>query len=103
MANGGAAGLDLGQFGITTGSSTGPSSVSGAVTATSDGSGAVTLATSSQSGTCWFIWFSDSTTLYGAEPDATSCAAPTMPGAPTPGSPAPGAIGWQAGSFPTTG
>jgi hypothetical protein len=103
LSNGGASGLDLGQFGVSPGSSTGPSSVSGAVAATDDGSGAVTLAVSSQSGTCWFIWFSDGSTYYGAEPDATSCTASAMAAAPTPGSPAPGAIGWQAGSFPTTG
>jgi hypothetical protein len=103
VANGGASGLDLGQFGVSTDSSSGPGSVSGAVADTSDGSGAVTLATSSKSGTCWFIWFSGSSTFYGAEPDATSCTAPALAAAPTPGSPAPGGIGWQAGSFPATG
>ena len=103
VADGGTTGLDLSQFGVTSGAAQAPGSVSGAVADTAGGNGAVTLATSSQSGTCWFVWFADGSTFYGAEPDATQCAATAMGSAPMPGRPAPGAIGWQPGSFPVTG
>jgi hypothetical protein len=103
VADGGTTGLDLSQFGVTSGAAPAPGSVSGAVATTASGNGAVTLATSSRSGTCWFVWFSDGSTFYGAEPDAATCTATPMDGAPTPGSPAPDAVGWQSGSFPVTG
>ena len=103
VAGGGTTGLDLSQFGVTSGAVQAPGAVSGAVADPAGGTGAVTLATSSRSGTCWFVWFSGGYTVYGAEPDATSCAAAAMDSAPTPGRPAPGAIGWQAGAFPVTG
>jgi hypothetical protein len=61
------------------------------------------LAADSRSGTCWFVWFSASATWFGFEPDATSCLAPSLGTAPTPGAGSPGTIGWQQGSFPTTG
>jgi hypothetical protein len=111
ISNGGVSGADLAQYGVTTGPSTSPSDVSGAV-AESDatggsngplGPGSVTLATESKSGTCWFVWFSTTGTWYGFEPDSTSCAAEAMFGAPSASRGSPGTIGWQEGSFPITG
>jgi hypothetical protein len=115
IADGDASATDLTQFGVTTGASTTPGAVSGAVAHSTDGdatgsasglgsdAGTVTLAASSRSGTCWFIWFSDSATWYGTEPDATSCVAQAMAAAPTPVRASPGSIGWQQGAFPVTG
>ena len=114
IADGDASAVDLAQFGVTSGASTAPGSVSGAVADAADGGtgsvggpgaggGAVTLAASSKSGACWFIWFSDAATWYGVEPDATSCVALAMAGAPTPARASPESIGWQEGSFPVTG
>jgi hypothetical protein len=111
ISNGGLSGLNLAQYGVTTGSSTAPSQVSGAVAqvATSGvgdgplGSGAVTLAAESTSGTCWYVWFSTSATWYGYEPDATTCTAQQLSSAPPPSAGSPGTIGWQQGSFPLTG
>ena len=115
IADGDAAAVDLTQFGVTSGASTAPGSVSGAVADAADdggagsvggpgaGGGAVTLAASSRSGACWFTWFSAAATWYGVEPDATSCVAQAMVGAPTPARASPGSIGWQEGSFPVTG
>jgi len=111
-SNGGLSGSDLAQYGVVSGPSTSSSTVSGAVaspTATGDGVdgplgfGSVTLAAQAKSGTCWFVWFSTAATWYGFDPDATSCAAQAMDSAPTPSAGSPGTIGWQAGSFPTTG
>jgi hypothetical protein len=108
-SNGALAASDLAQFGVVSGPSTSPSTVSGAVSDTTSGAGgplgfgSVTLAAEAKSGTCWFTWFSSSATWYGFEPDATSCVAPSMATEPTPGAGGPGTIGWQQGSFPTTG
>ena len=112
ISNGGLSASDLAQYGVISGPSTSSSTVSGAVASTSAtgdgldgplGFGSVTLAADAKSGTCWFVWFSTSATWYGFEPDATSCAAQPIATAPTPGAGSPGTIGWQAGSFPTTG
>jgi hypothetical protein len=111
-SNGGLSDSDLAQYGVISGPSTSSSTVSGSVASTSAtgdgvggplGFGSVTLAAQAKSGTCWFVWFSSSATWYGYEPDATSCAAQPIATAPTPGAGSPGTIGWQAGSFPTTG
>ena len=113
VADGGASGLDLSQYGVSIGASTDPQVVSGAVSASdtadagapgpgSDGS-SVTLAAAAKSGTCWFVWLSGTTTWYGDEPDATTCAAVPLSAPPTPGPSSPGAIGWQQGAFPATG
>jgi hypothetical protein len=110
-SNGGLSASDLAQYGVVSGPSTSSSTVSGAVADTSaaggvDGAlgfGNVTLAAQAKSGTCWYVWFSSSGTWYGFEPDATSCAAQPLATEPTPGAGAPGTIGWQQGSFPTTG
>jgi hypothetical protein len=107
LSNGAVSGLDLTQFGVTTGPSTSPADVSGAVASGgvdgSLGSGSTTLAVDSKSGTCWFVWLSASTTWFGVQPDATSCVAQPMVDAPVPGPSSPGTIGWQQGSFPLTG
>jgi hypothetical protein len=112
ISNGGVSAADLVQYGVKPSPSTSASAVSGAVADAASpsggadgalGFGGVTLAADSKSGTCWFVWFSASATWFGFEPDATSCAAPPMPTAPTPGAGSPGMIGWQQGSFATTG
>lgn len=111
ISNGGLSASDLAQFGVTTGPSSSATMVSGAVAdpAASGGAdgalgfGSVTLAAASKSGTCWYVWFSTSATWFGFEPDATSCIAPSMATAPSPGAGSPGTVGWQQGSFPTTG
>ncbi len=112
ISNGALSVSALAQYGVTPGPSGSPSVVSGAVadsTASSGGTdgplgfGSVTLAADSQSGTCWFVWFSSSATWYGFEPDATSCVAPPLVEAPTAGAGSPGMVGWQQGSFPITG
>jgi hypothetical protein len=107
IGNGGVAASDLAQYGISAAPSMSPSEVSGAVAGSSaDGSigfGGVTLAVESKSRTCWFVWFSSSSTWYGSEPDATSCAAQPMADAPTAGAASSGSIGWQQGSFPISG
>jgi len=111
IGNGGVSGLNLAQYDVMTGPSSAPSQVSGAVDQASTGgtaddslgSGAVTLAAESMSGTCWFVWFSTSATWYGFEPDATTCVAQQFSSAPTPSAGSPGTIGWQQGSFPLTG
>ncbi len=111
ISSGGLSASDLVQFGVTTGPSSSAAVVSGAVTdaAASSGPdgalgfGSVTLAAASKSGTCWYVWFSTSATWFGFEPDATSCMASSMATAPTPGAGSPGTVGWQQGSFPTTG
>jgi Tfp pilus assembly protein PilX len=110
ISNGGLSASDLAQYGVQSGPSDSPSTVSGALAATAGsgaagplGFGSVTLAAASKSGTCWFIWFSTSATWYGFEPDATSCVAPPLATAPTASAGSPGAIGWQEGSFPITG
>lgn len=107
VANGGLSGLSLAQFGVTTGPSSSPADVSGAVAggAADDplGSGNITLAVDSKSGTCWYVWLSASTTWFGVQPDATSCVAQPTVGAPAPGPSSPGTIGWQQGSFPLNG
>ena len=107
VANGGLSGLNLAQFGVTTGPSTSPTDVSGAVASGGVdgplGSGSATLAVESKSGTCWFVWLSASTAWFGVQPDATSCVAQPMVDAPVPGPSSPGRIGWQEGSFPLTG
>lgn len=111
-SNGGLSDSDLAQYGVRSGPSNSASVVSGAVadaTGASDGVdgplgfGSVTLAAEAKSGTCWFVWFSTAATWYGFEPDATSCAAQAMTTAPLAGAGSPGTIGWQQGSFPTTG
>ena len=111
ITNGGLSGLDLTAYGVTAGPSSSPDEVSGAEANSSNtssdfgsslGSGSVTLAAKSKSGTCWFAWFAASATWFGAEPDATSCGAQPMAAAPTPGPASPGTIGWQLGSFPIT-
>jgi len=101
VANGGLSGLDLESFGVTTGPSRSSSVVSGADS--SVGSGRVTLAVESKSQTCWFAWFSTSDTWFGVEPDASACVAQPLSGPPTPGPGSSGTVGWQEGSFPTTG
>lgn len=111
ISNGGLSGANLAQYGVTTGSSSAPSQVSGAVAQPTTvgagdgplGSGAVMLAAESTSGTCWYVWFSTSATWYGFEPDATTCVAQQLSSAPAPSAGAPGTIGWQQGSFPLTG
>jgi hypothetical protein len=111
ISTGGLSGSDLAQYGVTTGPSVSPSDVSGVVAGAgaADGAngplgpGSVTLAAQSKSGTCWFVWFSTSVTWYGFEPDATSCAAEVMVGAPSASRGSPGTIGWQEGSFPIVG
>ena len=112
ISNGGLSDSDLAQYGVTPGPSSSSSIVSGAVAASTAASGgtdgplgfgSVTLAADSQSGTCWFVWFSSSATWYGFEPDATSCVASPLAAAPTAGAGSPGTIGWQQGSFPITG
>jgi hypothetical protein len=79
VSNGGLSGLDLAQFGVTTGPSTSPADVSGVVASGGVdgplGSGSATLAVDSKSGSCWFVWISASTTWFGVQPDATSCVA----------------------------
>ncbi len=108
ISNGAVSASDLGQYGVTAGASTSASDVAGAV-APPDGAGgalgygSVTLAAQAKSGTCWYVWFSSSSTWFGVLPDATTCVALSMPEAPTPGAPSPGTIGWQQGSFPVTG
>ncbi|HEY5025019.1 MAG TPA: hypothetical protein VII76_08590 [Acidimicrobiales bacterium] len=112
ISNGGLSSSDLVQYGVQSGPSNAASVVSGAVMDATDaggapsgplGFGSVTLAASSKTGTCWFVWFSTSATWYGFEPDSTSCAATPLSTAPTPSAGAPGTIGWQQGSFPVTG
>ncbi len=113
ISNGGLSTSDLAQYGVTPGPSGSSSAVSGAVTDSSApagggadgplGFGSVMLAVDSQSGTCWFVWFSVSATWYGFEPDATSCVASPMANAPVAAAASPGTIGWQQGSFPITG
>ena len=112
ISNGGLAGANLAQYGVTTGSSSAPSQVSGAIAPSTTtgfggdgplGPGAVMLAAESPSGTCWYVWFSASATWYGFEPDATICVAQQLSSAPTPGAGSPGTVGWQQGSFPATG
>jgi type II secretory pathway pseudopilin PulG len=110
VSNGNASVLNLAQFGVTAGPSNAPSTVSGAVSDTGDpadlgaasGSGSVTLAAWSKSGTCWFVWFSASATWYGAEPGSSSCLAQPLSGEPSPGAPSAGSVGWQQGSFPSS-
>jgi hypothetical protein len=112
ISNGGVSVSDLARYGVTPGPSSSPSVVSGAVADSTAAIGgtdgplgfvSVTLAADSQSGTCWFVWFSSSATWYGFEPDATSCVAPPLAAAPTAEAGAPGMIGWHQGSFPITG
>ncbi len=107
VSNGGLSGLDLAQFGVTTGPSTSPADVSGVVASGGVdgplGSGSATLAVDSKSGSCWFVWISASTTWFGVQPDATSCVAQPMVDAPVPGPSSPGTTGWQQGSSPLTG
>jgi Tfp pilus assembly major pilin PilA len=117
LSNGAMSASDLGQYGVITGASTSASEVSGAVAPSgasasagagagaggAPGYGSVTLAAQAKSGSCWYVWFSSSSTWFGVQPDATTCVAAAMPEAPTPGAPSPGAIGWQQGSFPVTG
>jgi Tfp pilus assembly major pilin PilA len=111
LSNGAVAASDLGQYGVIAGASTSASEVSGAVAPPGAGGGAggalgygsVTLAAQAKSGSCWYAWFSSSSTWFGVQPDATTCVAAAMPEAPTPGAPSPGTIGWQQGSFPVTG
>jgi hypothetical protein len=111
LSNGEVSASDLGQYGVTTGSSTSASVVSGAVAPSGDtadaggaaGYGSVTLAAQAKSGTCWYVWFSSSSTWFGVQPDATTCEASAMPEAPAPARPSPTTIGWQQGSFPVTG
>jgi len=67
----------------------------------SPGTGSVTLALRSDSGTCFFIWTSSASTWFGTEPDAPSCAAAPLSAPPPPSSPGPGHLGWQQGSFPS--
>jgi hypothetical protein len=108
VADGNPSALGLTQFGVTSGPSSAPGTVSGAVSAVDDpadpsaaaGSGAVTLAAYSKSGTCWFVWFSATSTWYGTEPGQSSCLAQPMSSAPSPGAPSAGSVGWQQGSFP---
>jgi hypothetical protein len=109
VADGGLAGLDIAPYGVTPGPSTSPQQVSGAVADATVpaggpggplGSGSVTPAAQSRSGTCWYVWFSASDTWFGLQPDAVSCVAKAMVNEPAPGRPAPGTIGWQSGSFP---
>jgi hypothetical protein len=78
----------------------GPSS-SPTTVSVAGGSGGLALATRSTSGTCWLV-FSDGsgTTWYGAQTGLSSCAAPSLSGAPTPGPVSSSSIGWQQGSFP---
>lgn len=107
IANGGLSVIDLGPFGVIAGPSTSASEVSGATGNVGGadgplGSGSVTLAARSRSGTCWFVWFSTSATWFGDEPSAVSCRARPLTNAPLPGAAAPGTVGWQEGSFPTT-
>ena len=111
IGNGGLSGLDLAPLGVTTGPSSSPTQVSGAVTGASLvsggldaqlGSGSATLAADSRSGTCWFVWLSASATWFGYEPDATACVAQPM-AEPSAGRASPGTVGWQKGSFPVTG
>jgi hypothetical protein len=111
ISSGAVSAADLAQYGVTAGPSSSGTTVSGAVAPAAASSGlggalgfgSVTLAAQSKAGTCWFVWFSASATWYGFEPDATSCIAPSMATAPTPGAGSPGMVGWQQGSFPTTG
>jgi len=112
ISNGSVSASDLAQYGVQPSPSSSASEVSGAVADASAaggdsggalGFGGVTLAAQAASGTCWFVWFSASATWYGFEPDATTCVAQSMSVAPTAGPDSPGMIGWQQGSFPTTG
>ncbi len=112
ISNGALSNADLAQYGVRQGPSDASSAVSGAVAAPAApsgvvdgpaGFGSVTLAAEAKSGTCWFVWFSTAATWYGFEPDSTSCVAQPMSTAPTPGAGGPGTIGWQQGSFPSTG
>jgi len=89
------------------GPSTGPTTISLAVTGGSEGAavgvggGSVTLADRSTNGTCWLIWKSTgSATWYGAQTGVSSCTAPELASTPTPGPVSSASIGWQQGSFP---
>jgi len=85
---------------FTDGASTGPGPVS--VAATSDGSGAVTLAVRDTNGTCWFAWRApDSGAWYGAQTGGGTCAAQPIEPTPTPGVVSNSSIGWSQAAFPT--
>ena len=83
---------------FTTGPSTSASQIS--VAAAGGTVGGLTMAVRSPSGTCWFVWRSNSATWYGAEAARSSCGAPALTTAPAGGGTGAGAIGWQSGGFP---
>jgi len=101
------AGLDLSQYGVVSGPSTSPQTVSGALSgnagigAGGTVTGSATLAVRSRSGTCWFAWVSSGTAWYGAEANAASCAAVPLDSAPSASPGSGGGIIWQAGSYPS--
>jgi hypothetical protein len=86
------------RFVFTSGPSTSVSQISVAATGRTDGG--VTLALRSVSGTCWFIWTSNTATWYGAQSGHSMCAAPMLPNAPVTSAAGNGVIGWHAGAFP---
>jgi hypothetical protein len=106
-ANGSAAGIDAAELSasepslqFTDGPSTGPGSIS--VAATTDSSGAVTLAARASDGTCWFAWRApDEGTWYGARTGGAPCAAEPIEPTPIPGVVSNSSVGWSEGSFPT--
>lgn len=87
------------QLAFTSGASSDDDQASLAISA-SPGSGSVTLAMRSESGTCFFAWTTTGSTWFGTEPDAPSCAATALGAPPAPSDPGPGRVGWQQGSFP---
>jgi len=66
----------------------------------SSSSGSLTLATYSNSGTCWYAWLGGGLIWYGAQTMQHSCQAAPLLAAPSAATPSPTAIGWQEGSFP---
>jgi hypothetical protein len=87
-----AATLSAGASGatVTSGASTSAQEVSVASSGVG-GTGSLTLAAYAPSGTCWYVWMTTGTTLYGSQSGQTSCQAQPMAVAPT---------GWSSGGFP---
>lgn len=80
--------------------STSPTTVSMAASGGALGSGSVTFAVLSASGTCWYLWLGSGGPLYGAMTGQSSCQASALGTAPAVGPVSSSAIGWATGSFP---
>lgn len=84
---------------FTSGASTHATQVSVASVGGDDGG--VTLAAHAASATCWLVWQSSTTTIYGVERNRPSCVAPPLAKPPTLGK-QPGGLDWKSSSFPSS-